>query len=244
MALRLVEILDRSVQGRTRPFYCRGEDGHFYYVKGRDAGKRSLICEWMGGSLATAFGLTIPHFTIAYAPAKLLQMHPEGYDLGPGPLFASRATPNLAELSFASVAEVPREVRRDVAVFDWWVRNEDRSLTAHGGNPNLLWDPALKALQPIDHNLAFDGDFSPRLFLETHVFARDFVEVSNDIADRSVYAGRLQLAMAVTPAAWDDVPQEWLFEDDEETVATDFSPIDVSTMLATCSQEMFWRVPA
>lgn len=244
MSLRLMEIMDRSVQGRTRPFYCRGEDGHFYYVKGRDAGKRSLICELVGGALATAFGLAIPPFTIAHAPAKLLQMHPEGADLGVGPLFASRATPNLAELSFASVPDVPKEVRRDVAVFDWWVRNEDRSLTAHGGNPNLLWDPALKALQPIDHNLAFDNQFDRTLFLKTHVFARDFLEVANDIADRSVYAGRLQLALAHAPAAWDNVPQDWLFEDAEETVATDVSSAEISAMLIACDQETFWRVPA
>ncbi|MEW5824691.1 MAG: HipA family kinase [Pseudomonadota bacterium] len=36
-----VEIIDRSEQGMTRPFICRGEDGFVYFVKGRGAARRS-----------------------------------------------------------------------------------------------------------------------------------------------------------------------------------------------------------
>lgn len=35
------EVIGRSEQGKTRPFICRGCDGHLYYVKGRDAGRCS-----------------------------------------------------------------------------------------------------------------------------------------------------------------------------------------------------------
>ena len=48
MAIQIVEILDRSIQGITRPFYCRSEDGQAYFVKGHGAGKRSLIAEYVG----------------------------------------------------------------------------------------------------------------------------------------------------------------------------------------------------
>ena len=51
MNIQIVEIIGRSTQGITRPFICRGEDGHIYFVKGRGAGKRSLICEWIAGNL-------------------------------------------------------------------------------------------------------------------------------------------------------------------------------------------------
>lgn len=50
MPLPIVEILERSEQGRTRSFLCRCDDDQLYFVKGRDAGHRSLLCEWLGKS--------------------------------------------------------------------------------------------------------------------------------------------------------------------------------------------------
>jgi hypothetical protein len=50
MPLSIVEILGRSKQGRTRPFLCCCDDDQLYFVKGRDAGHRSLLCEWLGKS--------------------------------------------------------------------------------------------------------------------------------------------------------------------------------------------------
>ncbi|WP_340140880.1 HipA family kinase, partial [Xanthomonas vasicola] len=75
------EIQGRTQQGATRPFLCRGDDGLLYYVKGVGANRRSLICEWMAGRLATGFGLNIPQFEIAYVPPGLADLHPEGRDL-------------------------------------------------------------------------------------------------------------------------------------------------------------------
>lgn len=80
----------------TRPFHCRCDDGNLYFVKGRAASQRSLICEWLGGNLAKAFGLPIPEFTIAQAAPELLELHPEGRDLGSMPLFASRKDDSMA----------------------------------------------------------------------------------------------------------------------------------------------------
>ena len=64
MAIQIVEILGRSIQGITRPFYCRCEDGQAYFVKGHGAGKQSLIAEYVGGCLARAFGLPVAAFEI------------------------------------------------------------------------------------------------------------------------------------------------------------------------------------
>lgn len=43
MTVEIVEILRRSEQGMTKPFICRGDDGEIYFVKGQNAGHRSLF---------------------------------------------------------------------------------------------------------------------------------------------------------------------------------------------------------
>lgn len=73
MTIQIVEILDRSIQGVTRPFYCRCEDGQAYFVKGRGAGRQSLIAEYFGGRLARAFGLPVPDFEIVEIPPELIR---------------------------------------------------------------------------------------------------------------------------------------------------------------------------
>jgi hypothetical protein len=67
-------------------------------------------------------------------------------------------------------------------VFDWWVENADRSLSPHGGNPNLLWRASENKLLVIDHNLAFDADFDEASFFTTHVFRQEADAVFVSIA--------------------------------------------------------------
>ncbi len=64
LAIQIVEILDRSIQGITKPFFCRCEDGQTYFVKGNGAGKQSLIAEYVGGRLARALGLPVADFKL------------------------------------------------------------------------------------------------------------------------------------------------------------------------------------
>jgi hypothetical protein len=70
VSVEIVEIMGRSEQGVTRPFICRGDDGHVYFVKGRGAGMRSLICEWIAGQLGRRLGLPI-------APFEIVEVGPE-----------------------------------------------------------------------------------------------------------------------------------------------------------------------
>lgn len=239
--LEIVEIIERSTQGRTRPFLCRCEDDQLYYVKGRDAGKRSHLCEWMAGHLAKEFGLPVPHFEVAIANQALISMFPEGGDLGCAPAFASRLVPELSEITFESIRSVPLVTRQDVLVFDWWVRNDDRKLTAMGGNPNLLWAPAAGKLVTIDHNLAFDPDFDRTAFRQLHCFAADIPSIVNDWDLRRTYTTRLKDALQVWPAAWAGVPWDWLFHDEEETVPTDFPTNEYFEELNGCSRAEFWE---
>ena len=183
------EVLDRARQGVTEPFICRGDDGQVYFVKGRSAGRRSLVCEWVASQLATAFGLPVAGYAVADVPEQLLasKVRPDIRDLGSGLVFASRQLPHVQELSLTTRARVPPELARDVLVFDWWVRNEDRHLTELGGNPNLLWDVAEDELAVIDHNQAFDRDFRHGRFLESHVFADYWNSVFGDHDLRAAY---------------------------------------------------------
>ncbi len=242
-AIELEEVLGRSEQGVTRPFLCRGVDGVLYYVKGASASRRSLICEWLAGTLAKDFGLNVPRFEIAYVPPGLAELHPEGKSLGSGHVFASSAVLNLNEILYAEAGRVRSAIRRDVVAFDWWIRNADRSLSATGGNPNLLWHAGRDELVVIDHNQAFDTDFDPASFVQTHVFRSDLLALCMDLASMAEYATRMQATLSL----WDDalarVPDEWYFHDDERTVPVDFDPIASHTGLARCYTEELWRLP-
>lgn len=240
--LTIVEILERSDGGITRPFLCRCEDDQLYFVKGRSAGTRSLLCEWMAGSLARAMGLPVPDFAIVQAPGELLKLHPEGRDLGPGPAFGSVSIQHVQELAISHIEDVPAQLRRDVLVFDWWVRNQDRALTIISGNPNLLWDASKRALVVIDHNLAFDQDFDAAKFSQGHVFRREIPQVFDDLAERGRYAQLLGDSLRAWEQACHSAPDDWWYADEERSVPTDFDAAAVLDSLKRCMNEDFWRL--
>ncbi len=72
MSIEIVEVLRRSNQGLTRLFICRGDDGNTYFVKGRDAGRRNQVCEWITGRLAVLLRLPVAPFEIVVVPEELL----------------------------------------------------------------------------------------------------------------------------------------------------------------------------
>lgn len=239
-ALAIVEIISRSDQGVTRPFLCRCEDDKLYYVKGRNAGPRSLLCEWLAGHLAQALGLPVPPFAIVQASRDLLALYPEGNELGSLPAFGSCVAAAAQELTISHLNQVDNAAQRDVAVFDWWVRNQDRTLTTNSGNPNLLWDAARHKLVVIDHNVAFDPNFSARTFFDTHVFAHALLAVLDDFVERSVFAERLSCALEVWPQACNNAPAAWWFADNEQTVPTAFDPVTALAVLNRCTKPHFW----
>lgn len=240
--LAIVEILDRSEQGTTRPFLCRCDDERLYFVKGRGAGHRGLLSEWLTGHLAKAFGLPVPEFAVAHAPQGLVDLHPEGRDLGWTPLFASQRAAFAQDLTVSQRNSVLTALRRDVLVFDWWVRNGDRTLTALGGNPNLLWVAGDRGLVVIDHNLAFDLEFDAAQFAENHAFSDQIPFVFQDLVEPLGYAARFQRALAVWPDACNNAPKAWWFVDEEQTVPTDFDPVAALAMLNRCTTQEFWRL--
>jgi hypothetical protein len=128
-------LLGRSTQGITRPFRCRGANGTLYYVKGRNCDRRGLICEWLGSYLARAFGLPVAPFNVVeISPTLLEACPPELREIGDGYGFGSQAADVPLELTWGGRRNVPNHVRRDLLVYDYWVRNADRTLTPVGGN--------------------------------------------------------------------------------------------------------------
>lgn len=71
--------------------------------------------------------------------------------------FASRWQEQITPLTRSALHRVDQDVLGLIYMFDHWIANGDRSLTDHGGNPNLFIRPADDALIVIDHNLAFSA---------------------------------------------------------------------------------------
>lgn len=241
LPIEIVEVLGRSEQGHTRPYICRASDGELYFVKGSGAGRRSQICELIAGRLAQALGLPIAPFAIVDVPAELIQ---EGgnflKDLGAGSAFGSLKK-SVTELTLANLDEIPARLQQDVLIFDKWIRNGDRMLGALGGNPNLFLEPGAHALVVIDHNLAFDREFSHQDFLTYHVFNNQVAALAGDFLLRDEYNARISSALEQWLGIIAEIPRGWWYSDPEMTLLADFDPIQALEWLREFQRDNFWK---
>lgn len=241
--IQIIEILNRSTQGVTRPFLCKAEDDLQYYVKGMGshAGHHSLLAEWIGGNLAQAFGLPIAPFQIVeVSPALMEIVPPEWSSLGSGAAFGSQVLTFTQELQWSQLHLIPKDLQQDILVFDWWLHNGDRSLTDKGGNPNLLWETQQKRLAVIDHNNAFDRKFSNKDFLESHVFRAQIPAVFEDLVAQSMYVERMETAFAAFEIACHNSPPEWWWID--HGVPCSFNKEVARQLLARFEKHSFWEI--
>ncbi|WP_322521987.1 HipA family kinase [Guyparkeria halophila] len=242
LVVQITEVVRRAEQGVTRPFICRDDEGVTYFVKGIGAGRKSQLSEWLCGKFAEAIGLPVAPFKIVEVPEELLEFDNgmDLSDLGSGPVFASEKQ-EVIELTGAAIDEIPDEVQRDVLVFDWWVRNSDRMFsTENGGNPNLFLRPRSHELVVIDHNQAFDEDFSPEEFLEYHIFAHQAEGVFGDMFRRDAYNSRFASILDQWDVIRRTVPPEWGYTDPEMTVPVSFGLEDAYRVLSQHDQVGFW----
>lgn len=241
----LVEVLRRSEQGQTRPYLCIGEDEVVYFVKGKSATRRGLVAEWLGAHLAAALLLPRPPFALLDVPDELVRLGAgQLSDLGTGPAFGS-ARVLAGAFTLDQYDLVLPEVRAAIGAFDWWIRNMDRTLTRHGGNPNLLWQPSGResgAVVVFDHNLAFDVDFQADAFLETHVFAEDVRRLASNFLRRAEMQERFEEALPAMETALQTVPLEWGFIDEEQTVPVAWQLEEFRTVLTRCRDADFWTL--
>ena len=213
--LEITEIYDRARQGRTAPFRCKAEDGQVYFVKGKSASLKELISEWLGAHLGQAFGLPIPAFAIAQTPKSLLEIYGKEAvnELGGMPAFASRSIEMTYEFTYSLTTKVKPQLQQTILDFAAWVRNDDRTLSQWGGNPNLIWNG--DELYVIDHNLIFDSNFSAQVFHQTHVFHEQINAIFSEHLQREAYQQRMQQALKCWESAWTSLPEEWRELNDE-----------------------------
>lgn len=243
MPIEIDEVLRRSEQGATEPYICRGSDGKLYFVKGKGASYDSLVKEWVAGHLARLLGLPIPRFCLVMVPQALYEAGREGSlrDLGSGLLFGSENVENANEMSFINVQHAPVKLKQDIAAFDWWIKNGDRTLTDAGGNPNLLWSETAHRLFVIDHNLAFDEEVTLNSQLESHIFRSSLFEICDQIDLQSHYHARFEEALVDLPQILGDIPERWHYVDDDCTVDINLSVDRVESTLKRHRVTAFWE---
>jgi hypothetical protein len=201
----------------------RTDDGTLYIAKGRETTQRGLIAEWLCGHLAQTLALPVPDFSLLDVPKELASAFgDDGRALGAGIAFGSRQETDVQEFVTTQLRHITPDLRRQVLAFDWWVENADRSLTEHGGNPNLLWRATSKELLVIDHNLAFDPAFDDADFLGTHAFRSEADMLFGDLVCQAEMSARLSAALLSFDAACAAIPPAWHWQDVEQTL-----PIDV-----------------
>jgi hypothetical protein len=245
MAIEIEEVLGRSEQGMTEPYICRGSDQNLYFVKGRGANYDSLVREWIAGRLAQLLSLPIPTFCLMEMPRELYELGRDGLlrDLGHGALFGSRQMPSVNELSFLNAVALDGELKRDIAAFDWWVMNGDRTLSEAGGNPNILWSEIESRPYIIDHNLAFDPSVTLHSQLTTHIFASSLDEICKMPELQTQYRSKFEQALLKLPAITSDIPCRWHYLDDALTVESPFTIDVVETTLRRYHLDDFWKRP-
>ena len=263
----LTEILGRAEQGMTRPFVCRGDDWMTYYVKGAYAGRRSLCCEWVANRLVSLVlpgaPLDVPFFKMAEVPESLIEgsVRKDARDLGAGLAFASHRMEGGQELTWSAAQGWPEETMAMLLLLDLWLQNEDRSLSALGGNPNLMVVqlPPLPAgkeaetsgnapsrrerLWAYDFNLAFDEEFSRERFFDAHVFGGAIRQWPEGF--REQMEPRLRAALNEVGAIFAELPLEWLYVDGDDSLPMQLDREKVSSTLELPFTEpaTFWNLP-
>lgn len=217
--INIVEIQQSMIQGMTKPRLCVGDDDMRYIVKRRNAGFEGCIAEWIAGNLGQKFGLNIPDVALVNIDETLIQYDVElQATLGAGTAFASKYQHGTNEVNLSDLRQAPPKILIDLYVFDYWIKNDDRTLTENGGNPNLYQDLTNRALVVFDHNLAFDEIFELQSFRQTHVSSflfkgqRDLFE---KLIDRSHYEKRLSQTMAQLDDIVSTILDDWLEEFDD-----------------------------
>lgn len=240
------EVIRRTEQGQTKPYLCRADDGHIYFVKSGGLPKRELVSEWLAANMAREIGIPIPEFSLAEIPEELCDRRMGDWvrDLVPGVAFASRRV-EASDFAWSMTTHVPAAQRELIAAFDWWIRNADRTLSALGGNPNLLWrqGPNGGEVVVFDHNLAFEAGFDASQFLDSHVFAADLVHLASDWVARQQVRQGFEAALHCLPEACATIPDAWRFADAEQTVPAAWSLPEMVATLERCRiEQTFWNL--
>jgi len=237
--LEVIEIIRKIEQGRTEPYLCVGSDGKQYVVKGNTTLGKGRIVEYICAHIGKAFGLPIPDCCIIYTPDDLLDDTPKvRSDIGCGFAFASLFIPQLQEVNLSIINKFDRSLLKDIFLFDYWIQNEDRTLGKNGfGNPNLIFRPVNKKLFVLDHNLAFDVDYTIKDMKKSHACRDYWFEKQRDLLNINEYKDRMNTALTDLDVVISKLPDEWF------TCATVKDDLidNITVQLKSYTEQEFWE---
>lgn len=209
----IVAIHGRAAEGTgvSRPFRCEGIDGRDYFVKLNNVGYECLVKEWEAGRLALEMGLPAASVHQVRIPAELIKGHREyETDLGQGLAFGSLKVKATDRLAFEFIQHEDTDTLSRILLFDWWIKNQDRTLTPTGGNPNLLWESSPGRVVMIDHDNAFDPAFHAVEFWAFHALQNH--RSTWAIERRIEMVSWLEGGLARLDDIWVEIPEEWLVD--------------------------------
>jgi len=233
--IEIDEIIEDTVQGLTNPALCKGSDGEKYIVKGRAAQNSGLKNEYVCAYLGQKFGLAIPDFSLVTFPNTLLEFDNDlDRRFGNGPCFASRYHPRFQEFDRSSYSQNNAQFFKDLFVFDFWIKNDDRNFVPeNGGNPNLIVDSQRSKILVIDHNLAFDDQFDLESFKLRHVGCKYWFDEQLDMFTKGQYKERMSNALEGLEDFLQTLPHEWC-DDDPDILQT------IYEKLSSYNTDSFW----
>lgn len=226
------EIIRKMKQGLTQPYLCNADDHNSYVVKGSNATCAGLVKEWIVAHLGEEFGLPIPPFKIAWLDHALVQYN--SFDIEAGYCFASLYKPNIQEITFNQIEGLNKNLLKDLFVFDYWIKNNDRNLTQYGGNANFFFDQGSKDAFVLDHNLSFANDFDLQAHKTQHVGSCCWEGL--DLVDRQHYEKKFEKAYSVVDNAVKNIPDDWLERYPEERIDE-----EIRSVLSEYKNEEFWE---
>ncbi len=223
-------------QGQTGPYLCVGNNGMHYIVKGPNTTYRGLIREFVCGKLGKAIGLPVPDFEIVYVDRSLLEYG--NYELSEGDWFASKYEENIQDVPYQRLSDLDANGLKLLFLFDYWIKNDDRTLTESGGNPNLFIRSDLTSFIVLDHNLAFAADYDD-CFEERknlHVSASIWFSQQMSLFDKENYEELLGKCFEQLDPMLDAIPDEWL-----ENCGDDGIVDGIRVTLARFKTAEFWE---
>lgn len=232
----VVEVVGSIKSGMTQPYLCRLADDRLYAVKGRAALNRGLISEVVSGWLGQSLGVPIPFFALADLPVPLLNCYEDrelSRSLGSGTLFASLWYEPVEAMVMPMLGRMPSEILAMIYAFDHWIMNGDRTLSEHGGNPNLLIGLDNNSLIAIDHNLAFSDTYNPSE-LKLHACRDAWLRKSTEGRFCDHIRAEMIGLIARIDEVFSQIPDQWLEEE------ADFLNV-IRSNLVRVNQPAFWE---
>lgn len=141
-------------------------------------------------------------------------------------VFASRQVEEFQEIKYSEIGNVSEVKAKLLFFFDYLIQNEDRTLGALGGNPNLLFNSLTKEIAVIDHNLGFDINFDFESYKEHHIFSSLWYCPQRDLHLIPELRAKLPNIIQKLRDYVDDIPEDWL-ENQPELIEEIFNRLEL-----------------